>query len=48
MGKVLYLLVLKDFFGCIEYVLFWCKIFSTNLEGLGFEINPYYRCVAKN
>ena len=24
----------------------WYNLFSTTIEGLGFEINPYDRCVA--
>ena len=33
-------------YGCIESALLWYKILSTALEGLGFEINPYDKCVA--
>ena len=25
----------------------WYNLFSTTLEGLVFEINPYYKCVSK-
>ena len=44
--KVLYLLLLIEIYGCIESALFWYKLFSTNLEYFGFEINIYDRCVA--
>ena len=46
--KVLYLLVLRAIYGCIKTELLWYNIFYTMLEGLGFGINPYDRCVAKN
>ena len=42
----LYLLVLREIYGCIESALLWYNLFSITLEGLGFEINPYDRCVA--
>ena len=38
--KVLYLLVLRAIYGCVESALLWYNIFSKTLEGLGFEINP--------
>ena len=44
--KVLYLLVLIEIYGCIDSALFWYKLFYTNLEFLGFEINIYDSCVA--
>ena len=44
--KVLYLLVLRTIYGFIESALLWYNIFSTILEGIGFEINPYDRCVS--
>ena len=33
-------------YGCSKSTLLWYNILSTTLEGLGFEINPYDRCVA--
>ena len=40
-GKmVLYLLVLRYNYGCIDSSLLWYKIFKTKLKGIGFEINP--------
>ena len=44
--KVLYILVLRVLYCCIEYALLWYNIFSTTLEVLSFEINPFDRCVA--
>ena len=43
--KVLYLSVVREIYDCIKYALLWYNIFSTTLEGLGFEINPNDRCV---
>lgn len=46
-GKpVLYLKVLKAIYGCIESALLWFNLYSNTLQKLGFEINPYDRCVA--
>ena len=45
-NKVLYLLVFSSIYGFIGSTLFWYKLFSATLEGLGFEINPYEICVA--
>ena len=44
--KVLYMRVLRSLYGCIEAALLWYKLFSTTLTDMGFEINPYDRCVA--
>ena len=46
--KVLYLLVLREIYGFIESELLWYNIFSKTIDILGFEINPYDRCVANN
>ena len=41
-GKnVLYLIVLREIYGCIGSVSLW----YTTLEGLFFEIKPYGKCV---
>ena len=45
MGKVFYLLFIRLIYGRIESALLWYKILSTTLEGIGFEKNPYGRCV---
>ena len=47
-NKVLYLLVSREIYGCIGYALLWCNIFPATFEGIGFEINPFDRCVANN
>ena len=47
MEKRFYLLLIREIYGCIKSALLWYNIFSTALDGLGFEINPYDRCVVK-
>ena len=37
--------MLRVIYGFIESALLWYGIFSTKLEGIGFEINPYDICV---
>ena len=44
--KVLYLKVLRALYGCIESALLWYDLYANTLKGMGFEINPYDRCVA--
>ena len=44
--KVLYLKILRALYGCIESALLWYQLYAETLEGLGFKINPYDRCVA--
>ena len=44
--KVLYVKVLRAIYGCIFSALLWYELFSSTLEKMGFEINPYDRCVA--
>ena len=44
--KVLYLQVLQAIYGCIESALLWYNLFATILKGMGYEINPYDKCVA--
>ena len=45
-GFFLYLIFIRAIYGYIESELLWYTIFSTTLEGIDFEINPYDRCVA--
>ena len=45
-GKVLFILIFREIFGCIESVLLWYNLFSTIIDILGFEMNPYDSCVA--
>jgi hypothetical protein len=44
--KILYLKVLQAIYGCIESALLWYNLFANTLQEMGFEINPYDRCVA--
>ena len=44
--KVLYVLFLKVIYGCIESYLMWYDLYVSTLEGVYFEIIPYYRYVA--
>jgi len=44
--KVLYLRILKALYGCIESALLWYKLYVKVLKGMGYEINPYDRCIA--
>jgi hypothetical protein len=43
----LYLKLLKALYGCVQSALLWYELFSTTLQALGFELNPYdSTCVA--
>ncbi len=44
--KYLCVRVLRALYGCIESALLWYDLYLTTLQGLGFKINPYNRCVA--
>ena len=44
--KILYVEVLRSIYGCIEAALLWYNYYRAMLEDLGFEINPYDRCIA--
>mmetsp|Transcript_7772 Transcript_7772/g.11115 ORF Transcript_7772/g.11115 Transcript_7772/m.11115 type:complete len:99 (+) Transcript_7772:341-637(+) len=44
--KVLYLQVFQAIYGCIKSILFWYELFSSTLQKMGFEINPYDQCMA--
>ena len=44
--KTLYVQVLKVIYGMIESALLWYELFTTTLDGLGSELNPYDRCLA--
>jgi hypothetical protein len=44
--KVLYLELLKALYGCVQSALLWYELFSSTLQGMGFELNPYDACVA--
>ena len=44
--KCLYVRVLRALYGCIESALLWYDLYSSTLQDMGFDINPYDRCVA--
>ena len=44
--KVLYVKLIKALYGCVKSALLWYELFSTMLEGMCFEINPYDPCIA--
>ena len=44
--KVLYVQVLKAIYGMLQAALLWYNKFREDLEGQGFEFNPYDPCVA--
>jgi hypothetical protein len=44
--KVLYAEVLQALYGMLVAALLWYKKFRSDLEGIGFEFNPYDPCVA--
>ena len=41
--RALYVRLLRTIYGCIESALLW-YVFPKTLKGLGFVINPYYKC----
>jgi hypothetical protein len=43
--KVLYLELLKAFYGCIQSALLWYELFSSTLQGMSFELNPSETCI---
>ena len=44
--KVLYLRVLRALYGCLESALLWYQLYSSTLQKMGFELNPYDSCIA--
>lgn len=44
--KVIYLQLLEALYGTLRAALLWYKLYSTKLQGMGFELNPYDTCVA--
>ena len=45
--KVLYINIVRRIYECIESALLWYNLYSEMLEGMGFVINPYDKCVAE-
>ena len=44
--KVLYLRLKKALYGCMQSAILWYDTFKGCLEGMGFKVNKYDRCVA--
>jgi len=44
--KVLYVRLLKALYGCVKSALLWYDLFTNTLQGMGFVLNPYDKCVA--
>ena len=44
--QVLYLQLLKALYGCVKAALIWYTVFVTVLQGMGFILNPYDKCIA--
>ena len=44
--KVLHVQALRALYGMLISALLWYKMFKSDLESIGFEFNPYDRCVA--
>ena len=44
--KMLYMVILRALYGCIQSALLWYNLYSKTLVEEGFVINPYDRCVA--
>ena len=44
--KTLYLKLLRALYGCIKSALLWYELFTSKLQKMGFELNPYNKCVA--
>ena len=43
--KTLYMQLMKGLYGCIKSTLLWYEIFTGELRKMGFELNPYDKCV---
>ena len=46
--KVLYVQLDKALYGCVQSALLWYELYSSTLQGMGFELNPYDLCVANS
>lgn len=44
--KVLYVRLIQALYGCMESASLWYNLFSEKLQKIGFEINPFEKCVA--
>ena len=43
--KKLYLQILKEIYGMIEYALLWYELYMSVIKETGLQINPYDMCV---
>ena len=46
--KTLYMQLMKALYGCIKSALLWYELFTGELRKMGFELNPYNKCVANS
>ena len=44
--KVIYVQLIKALYGCLRSALLWYELYTTKLQSMGFELNPYDPCVA--
>ena len=44
--KVLYVRLIRTLYGCMESALLRYNLFDEKLQKIGFEINPYEKCIA--
>ena len=44
----LYMQLMKALYGCIKSALLWYELFTGELREMGFNLNPYDKCVANN
>ena len=44
--KVLYVILNKALYGCVKSAMLWYNLFTSTLQDMGFELNPYDLCVA--
>ena len=44
--NTLYVQLDKALYGCVQSALLWYELYSSTLQDIGFEINPYDLCVA--
>ena len=42
----LYVRLIKALYGCVKSALLWYELFVSNLQEMGFTLNPYDQCIA--
>ena len=45
--RVLYMRVVRAIYGRTQSTLLWYDLYANKLEDMGFEINPYDKCIVK-